>query len=478
MIRPAVESAIAVARAGLTADPVVQPPAALRPYLNFAKQTPRSLEAVARAVDRDADFREQVSAVVEEQQVGRPGWLWLTRPDGWEGELAALEAEASAREAAAVEEREERSASRKLAASQAAAVRAEAAAAARLHELDEARTDLARERAARAVAEARVAELEERLAEGADERAAVVRNLKDVEAKLVDRATEVNATKARVRALEAEARDRRASGGAEPAEAADPVPPAVTPERSAGRPATAAREPTTSSASDRTAPRVGPPGGPDPASVALEVSRAADGASALAEALATLARLLDGGAPAGGTGTVGPTVSGASPTPLVGAGEELRSRQRRVPVALPGGVFDDSVEAADHLLRTPSAVLVVDGYNVSMEGWPELGAAEQRRRLVACVSDLAHRTATAVELVFDGAEVEPLTMPSPARQMVRVRFSEPGVEADDVVIDLVGRIPATTPVIVASSDNRVRDGARRRGANLLHARQLLAVMRR
>jgi rRNA-processing protein FCF1 len=59
-----------------------------------------------------------------------------------------------------------------------------------------------------------------------------------------------------------------------------------------------------------------------------------------------------------------------------------------------------------------------------------------------------------------------------------VRFSEPGVEADDVVIDLVGRIPAATPVIVASSDGRVREGARRGGANLLHARQLVAVLRR
>jgi hypothetical protein len=31
-------------------------------------------------------------------------------------------------------------------------------------------------------------------------------------------------------------------------------------------------------------------------------------------------------------------------------------------------------------------------------------------------------------------------------------------------------------VIVASSDNRVRDGARRGGANLIHARQLLATL--
>ncbi|HEX5947766.1 MAG TPA: NYN domain-containing protein, partial [Acidimicrobiales bacterium] len=108
---------------------------------------------------------------------------------------------------------------------------------------------------------------------------------------------------------------------------------------------------------------------------------------------------------------------------------------------------------------------------------PSWGAA-QRRRLVVALSDLAARTSTRVELVFDGAEVEPLTAPAPTRPLVRVRFSDPGVEADDVVIDLVGRIPAATPVIVASSDNRVRAGSRRWGANLLHARQLVDVLRR
>ncbi|MDD9372252.1 MAG: NYN domain-containing protein, partial [Acidimicrobiales bacterium] len=154
------------------------------------------------------------------------------------------------------------------------------------------------------------------------------------------------------------------------------------------------------------------------------------------------------------------------------------SRTRREPLALPGGMFDDTVEAAEHLLRTPGAALVVDGYNVTMQGWPELGAAAQRRRLVVALSDLAARTSTKVELVFDGAEVEPLTVPVPTRQLVRVRFSDPGIEADDVVIDLVARIPAATPVIVASSDKRVRAGARRWGANLLHARQLVDILRR
>jgi len=175
----------------------------------------------------------------------------------------------------------------------------------------------------------------------------------------------------------------------------------------------------------------------------------------------------------GGAGDIG-----AVPQVGPGTAPAGETAAQRVPLALPGGMFDDSLEAAEHLLRAPGAVLVVDGYNVTMTGWPELPAAEQRRRLVAALSDLAHRTSTAVELVFDGAEVEPRSVPAPTRALVRVRFSDPGVEADDVIIDMVGRIPAATPVIVASSDNRVRTGVRRRGANLLHARQLVALLRR
>jgi predicted RNA-binding protein with PIN domain len=465
----------------------VLPPPALRRYLNFARLTSRSLEAIARVVERDDEFRARVAAAVDEDHVGRAAWLWLSRPDGWQAELADHEAAAAARAADAAEEREERAATRKLAAAHAAAVRSEAEARARLAELDEARTDLAREREARTTAEARVAELEARVADLTTARAEVVRNLKDVESRLVDRATEVNAVKSRIRALEAEARELRSRHGAAAGAGAgagdgagdgSAAEVAVGPDRP---PAATGAHPDDEIAGPEAAPAAAAPVSPDPGAIADEVARAAGGAAALADALGALSRLLVGGRSVSPPPAGAPTADDARDAvmPTVGlAGQPPPPRVRRVPVTLPGGMFDDTVEAAEHLLRTPGAVLVVDGYNVTMEGWPELGAADQRRRLVAALSDLAARTATQVELVFDGAEVEPLSVPSPARQLVRVRFSDPEVEADDVVIDLVGRIPAATPVIVASSDNRVRDGSRRGGANLLHARQLVAVLRR
>jgi predicted RNA-binding protein with PIN domain len=486
VIRRAVEAALAVARAGLTADPVMPPPTALRRYLTFAKQTPRSLDAVARVVEADDEFRARVAAAVDEDDVGRAGWLWLTRPEGWDDELAALEADSSARAADAAEQREERAATRRLAATEAALARAEEAATALAADAEALRSNLAAEQAARLAAESRLAEVVAEVERLATERRDAVRNLKDTDVRLVERGTQLNAARARIRALEAELRAAAPAGEArpEPPGASGPsepsgAPPAA-PSTSAGPP------PEVAPPAEPTLPVSAPPGAPPPvavpAAVVTGVAHAAAAAASLADALAEVAEALEQaredarGTPPGGAGAA--VATGEIPPAGAEAAPVGEAVPPRVPLRLPGGVFDDSIEAAEHLLRAPGAVLVVDGYNVTMTGWPELPAAEQRRRLLAAVSDLAHRTSTPVELVFDGAEVEPLSVPAPTRALVRVRFSDPGVEADDVIIDLVGRIPAATPVIVASSDNRVRTGVRRRGANLLHARQLVTLLRR
>jgi len=437
----------------VTADPLVPPPPALRPYLGFAKQTPQSLRAIARVVDGDETFRARVAAEVDEAKVGRAGWLWLSRPEGWARELEALESESAARSADEQEARAERAAARRLAAVEAAARRSESEAEANRVELEAARVELATERTLRARAEARLAELEAQVADLGAARADAIRNLKRVEARLVDRSTEVNTLRARNRALEAEAGRESTRSSSTAAE----------------RPASRAPEATPRPGTTAPAGEVRP--APDRAAIAAELARAADGAAAVADGLSALARLLD----------TAPAAAAAAPDLVAapGVGDQPGAPPaRRTPLDLPGGLFDDSPEAAEHLLRTPGVTLIVDGYNVTMAGWPELAAGDQRRRLVTALQDLAARTATRSEVVFDGAAVDPTLVPTAGRQLVRVRFSPPGVEADDVVLDLVERLPAATPLVVASSDKRVREGAKRLGANLLHARQLLDLLRR
>ena len=80
--------------------------------------------------------------------------------------------------------------------------------------------------------------------------------------------------------------------------------------------------------------------------------------------------------------------------------------------------------------------------------------------------------------MFDGADLPHRPPVASARQAVRVSFSPAGVEADDVILRLVDTIPADRPVVVASSDRRVQEGARDRGANVISSSQLLAVLGR
>ena len=159
-----------------------------------------------------------------------------------------------------------------------------------------------------------------------------------------------------------------------------------------------------------------------------------------------------------------------------------------MPLRLPLGVTDDSVEAVDHLVRAPAlsqgrmlavtgALLLVDGYNISHAAWYQDPIARQRTRLVDALAELHARTGVEVEVVFDGADVDRIGE-RPVRPAVRVRFSASDVEADDVLLELVDAAPPRRPVIVASSDHRVRDGSRRRGANVIGARQLLGALRR
>jgi len=150
----------------------------------------------------------------------------------------------------------------------------------------------------------------------------------------------------------------------------------------------------------------------------------------------------------------------------------------RVAAPLPPAVFEDSAEAAEHLARLPGVVILVDGYNVSHAGWPGTPIAEQRRRLVDALAELVARTAADVRVVFDGGDTVDPPMVATTTRPVRVSFSPPDVEADDVIVAEVGEIPAHRPVVVASSDRRVRDESRERGANLLRSSQLLVLLRR
>ncbi|RPI08283.1 MAG: hypothetical protein EHM63_06515, partial [Actinobacteria bacterium] len=98
-----------------------------------------------------------------------------------------------------------------------------------------------------------------------------------------------------------------------------------------------------------------------------------------------------------------PTEAPPPSSPRSGQERRLRKEKhaRRSPSPLPGGVHDTSDEAARHLVALKHVVLVVDGYNVAMRGWPDVVALpDQRARLLDRLARLYATKHTEVVVVF------------------------------------------------------------------------------
>lgn len=140
------------------------------------------------------------------------------------------------------------------------------------------------------------------------------------------------------------------------------------------------------------------------------------------------------------------------------------------------GAAVESQAALDAVLAVPALHLVVDGYNVSKTGYPELPLADQRSRLVGQLAALAARTGAEITVVFDGAGV--VTAPPRGSRGLRVLFSDPGVLADDVIRSLVAAEPEGRPVLVATADRAVVASVRKRGAYAVPSTVLLTRLGR
>jgi predicted RNA-binding protein with PIN domain len=136
----------------------------------------------------------------------------------------------------------------------------------------------------------------------------------------------------------------------------------------------------------------------------------------------------------------------------------------------------DTPDAVARMLRHPGVALVLDGYNVSMAAWPDAEVGDQRDRLVSLLAEVALRTRASVTVVFDGADVGPVT--AVRRPGVRVVFSPPGEKADPVVVREAAALPVTTPVLVVSSDHWVQAHAEHEGARVVSSQAFLGAIRR
>jgi predicted RNA-binding protein with PIN domain len=148
------------------------------------------------------------------------------------------------------------------------------------------------------------------------------------------------------------------------------------------------------------------------------------------------------------------------------------------PAAAPvGRSAPDDPALLDELLALPQVHLIVDGYNVTKTAWPNSPLHSQRQRLVTALGALVAQRRIEVTVVFDGAELSgPVQLNSP--RGVRVRFSPPGVIADEVIRQLVRAEPPGRPVVVVSSDREVAESIVAMGGRALGATSLTARIAR
>lgn len=138
---------------------------------------------------------------------------------------------------------------------------------------------------------------------------------------------------------------------------------------------------------------------------------------------------------------------------------------------------DTDPSLLEHLLALPRAHLLVDGYNVTMNGWSGMPLDAQRARLVRELAPMAARSGAEITVVFDGADLAVRPVVASPRG-VRVIFSPAGISADDVLGDLTRAEPEGRPIVVVSSDNEIRAAVTSAGARSLPSATLLALLAR
>ena len=340
LLNSACRLAVEVARAGLLGQPSVPAPTAMHRVLTFKRFSQTTFAAIRKVVDDDDDFRRRVAGAAEEHDVGRAGWLWLHRPDGWEAEAETLDVStvpATAESASRLR--------KKLEAAEAVA---------RRHAAQVEVAEAARLRADQKLAEvvdrsgpalARHEALEAEVARLGEERTRVVRLLKETEADLATTRRELKL----VRQANVEAHAELMALQQQPVTSPAPY---------------------------------------DSTAVRHAVGQATQAAATLSAALADAASALVSAS------DVPPSVSGSS--------RKKRRTTRRPLPTLPPGVFGDSVEANRHLVTTASLTVVVDAYNVARTAWSAITPEEERRRTVALLEEVQARSGATVVAMFDG----------------------------------------------------------------------------
>ncbi|MPZ86839.1 MAG: hypothetical protein GEU81_01975 [Nitriliruptorales bacterium] len=167
-------------------------------------------------------------------------------------------------------------------------------------------------------------------------------------------------------------------------------------------------------------------------------------------------------------GDVPPNAHGPAKVP-----REVPAATAGRPCRLPPGLLEDDPLAVHALLQVPGIEVLLDGYNLTKDpaGRPLAALEDQRGWLLRLAGGLAARFDRRMTVVFDGTEVLHGTGRPP--RGVRLCFTTGEEDADTRIVALVRGFAVDQPVLVATSDRRVRADVAELGANVTSARAFL-----
>ncbi|MEO6124591.1 MAG: NYN domain-containing protein [Ilumatobacteraceae bacterium] len=482
MLRSALELAVVLAAEGQKIRPPLVVPAGLKPYFKSHRLDSAGLRAVRRVIAADHEFRERLALIDMSELVDELGTVWLRRPDGWEATVQQLVAAAQQRAADETAAAALRKSEKRREAAEVVSARAQA-------ELLGRHDALAREISRREKAEDAERAATRRAEALRDDVVGLQRENERLRNQVAEASMRADRSAAETEMITAQLLDvervrdallsRRHDSDVRQAALAEAPPAIALPD-----PDEVAREASAAAATAASAAELADARARNDAAAAV-LHTAATANRDLAEALSAAHDALTSSTtnrltPPRRTSLADSHEKNSPPNaaraPAAGLGDVRplrRGPHRRQPIPIPGGLHGDSHAAAEHLLRTPDVCVIVDGYNVAKQAWPQLDLIDQRECCIVLLEDMSRRIGTDIRVIFDGAEV--IGASSPRRRLVRVQFSPPGVSADDVIRGAVRSMPLQVPAVVVTNDRAIVSDVRAVGANVISTDTLLAV---
>ena len=71
-------------------EPTVEPPPAIKAFTRWTSRKRLADDKMLAALNDDDNFRTRITELLDPDTAGELGWLWLTRPEGWDIQIAGI----------------------------------------------------------------------------------------------------------------------------------------------------------------------------------------------------------------------------------------------------------------------------------------------------------------------------------------------------------------------------------------------------